>query len=149
MKKNMIFYITIFVVILLIIGYFSMNTNRWLSSLGPTYTEAIESNWDVRLPTPDSINYVLSNRGWQGDGEAIAELYYEQSVNIQEINELSEKWVSGEEFVNEQLPNWVESLVNSENIEIDAKYFYMKTNGNDYIVFKLNGHKLTVYETYQ
>ena len=153
MKKNwrMIFS-TIVLGVILIIGYLIMNPDRWLPSiypsLFPTYIDTIEANWNVTLPIPNSEKNIYSNRGSHGDGDAITELLYEIPTDIQKIKDLSNSWVIGEELRINEFPNWVQDLMRTESIDMDADYFFLQRDSRDFIIFKLNGNKLTIYESY-
>lgn len=137
---------TIIVGVLLIIGSIIMFPERWTPSLNPTYIETIEANWNLSLPIPDSEKDIYSSRvDFHGDGDAITELQYDNPMDIQKIKDLSNDWVSGEEFNIAELPNGVRELI----IDIDksSSYFYLQ-DSYDYIFLKLNGNKLTIYESY-
>ena len=120
-----------------------MFPERWTPSLNPTYIETI---WNLSLPIPDSEKDIYSSRvDFHGDGDAITELQYDNPMDIQKIKDLSNDWVSGEEFNIAELPNGVRELI----IDIDksSSYFYLQ-DSYDYIFLKLNGNKLTIYESY-
>lgn len=119
---------------------------RWAPSLYPTYIETIDSNWNLSLPIPDSEKDIYSSRvDFHGDGEAITELLYDNPMDIQKIKDLSNNWVSGEELNITELPSGVQELI--RDIDKSSNYFYLQ-NSYDYIFFKLNGNKLTIYESY-
>lgn len=157
MKKKVITIFPIIIVgVILIIGYLIMNQERWLpilspslySILYPTYIKTIETNWDITLPIPESEKNIYSNRGFHGDGDAITELLYENAADIQKIKDLSNSWVSGEEFNINEFPSWVQDLMKMESIDMGAHYLFLQKNSSDFIIFKFNGTKLTIYESY-
>ncbi|MGE7604674.1 hypothetical protein ACQKL5_19725 [Peribacillus sp. NPDC097675] len=137
---------TIIVGVLLILGSIIMLPERWAPSLYPTYIETIEANWNLSLPIPDSEKDIYSSRvDFHGDGEAITELLYDKPMDIQKIKDLSNNWVSGEEFNITELPTGVQELI--REIDKSSSYFYLQDSYN-FIFFELNGNKLTIYESY-
>ena len=138
--------------LILIVGYLFLYPEKWIPllvpSLYPTFIETIDSNWNVILPIPNSEKKIMSDRGSHGDGDAITELYYETSMDIQQIKALSNSWVSGEKFNINEFPSWVQDLIRSESLDKGADYFFLEKNGQDFIIFTLNGNKLTIYESY-
>ncbi|MDV2582931.1 hypothetical protein [Alkalibacillus haloalkaliphilus] len=146
-KKRKVILITIIVVFILIVGYI-MTFPKWLfPSLYPTYIETIESNWNIVLPIPDSEDTLYDTRGgFQGDGDAITELQYYDATNIEHIRALSNNWISGEDFKNKNFPIRVQDLL--KNIDHDASYFFVEDDRFNYIILKLKGEKLTIYESY-
>ena len=146
-KKRRMIFTTIIVGVLLTIGYIIMLPERWAPSLYPTYIETIEANWNLSLPIPDGEKDIYSSRdGSHGDGDAITELHYDNPMDIQKIKDLSNSWVSGEKLNINELPNWVRELI--RDIDKSSSYFYLHKDSYDYIFFKLNGNKLTIYESY-
>ena len=148
-KKWRLILSSLIVGVILIVGYLIMNPEKWLPSLYRTYIETIELNWDVTLPIPVSEKDIYSSRnGSHGDGDAITELLYDVPMDIQKIKDLSNSWVSGEELRINEFPNWVQDLLRTESIDKDADYFFIQKDSRDFIIFKLNGNKLTIYESY-
>jgi len=152
-KKWRLILSSLIVGVILIVGYLIMNPEKWLPSLfpslHPTYIETIQLYWDVALPIPDSEKDIYSSRnGSHGDGDAITELHYEQPKDIRKIWDLSNRWVSGEEFSINEFPSWVQDLMRMESIDKGADYFFLQKDSHDFIIFKLNGNKLTIYESY-
>ena len=143
LKKRPIFLIIIMCFILMI-GYVFIFPEKFFES--PTFLETIEANWGLSLPNPDKELYLMSSRdGSHGDGDAIHELYYNNSADIEQIKALSNEWISDEEFDKGIFPEWVRSLI---KIDKDASYFYLQKYESDYIIFELKGNKLKIYESY-
>lgn len=138
------------IVVIMLIAYI-MTFPKWLfPHLYPTYIETIERNWGISLPEPDNKETFYNTRGGLfGDGEAITVLVYKQSSDIQYIKDISDSWVSGEEFI-EEIPSWMRNSVQDimKEIDNDAKYFYLRKDLTDYVIFKLKGNELTIYESY-
>jgi hypothetical protein len=135
----------------------------------PSYTECVEINWKIKLPKPHEVILVGSTRGGlQGDGDEINELIYNDAENLQDLNN-SFKWFNYENIPFKISYNGIMLLGDRERIndmEIDlsggnpqkiieklnkeAKYFYMdKNDKSDFIIFILEGNKLTIYESYR
>ncbi|CAM5221268.1 hypothetical protein UACE39S_05250 [Ureibacillus acetophenoni] len=129
-KKWRLIRSTLILGLIIIVGYLFINPDKWIPllnpSLSPTFLETIESNWNVTLPNPDREEKIFSNRGSHGDGNAITELHYETSTDIQEIKALSNSWISGEDFNINEFPNWVQDLMRTESIEKECSLFLFR-----------------------
>ena len=145
LKKRPIFFIIIMSFILMI-GYVFLFPEKVFKFEFPTYLESVEGNWGLSLPVPDKEVSLFSSRsGPHGEGDAIHELYYNNSADIEKIKALSNEWIIGEEFDKEIFPEWVRILI---KIDKDASYFYLQEYESDYIIFELKGNKLKIYESY-
>lgn len=123
--------------------------NKFFPNLFPTYIQTIKANWGISLPKPTHITTIKNSRGgMQGDGTAITELQYKNQNDIQSIKNSSNSWVNFDTFIKEKnkFNPPMQKLLN--NIDKNARYFYLKKNGTDYVVFQLQGHTLIVYESY-
>ena len=121
LKKRSIF-IVIIMCIILGIGYVFIFPEKVFKFEFPTFLETLEANWGLSLPNPDKELYLFSSRdGSHGDGDAIHELYFYNSTDIEQIKGLSNEWIIGEEFDKEIFPEWVRALI---KIDKDASDFY-------------------------
>ena len=119
---------------------------KFFPSLTPTYVETIQSNWNVTLPTANKLVYLLDNRtGSHGDGEAITELYYANSSDLNTIKAISNDWVYGEQFDINVLPDSVQNLLG--DVDDQALYLVLKED-MDYLIIKLEDDKATLVESY-
>ena len=144
LKKRPIFLIII-MCFFLGIGYVFLFPEKVFKFESPTFLETVEGNWGLSLPVPDKEVYLFSSRdGSHGDGDAIHELHYNNSADIEQIKALSNEWIIGEEFDKEIFPEWVRTLI---KIDKDASYFYLHKR-DDYIIFELKDNKLKIYESY-
>ena len=145
MQKKRPFFLIVIVSSILVMGYL-ITVPKWLfPSLYPTYIETIESNWNLTLPIPENEVDIHNSRGSRGDGDAITELHYDES-DIEKIKALSNEWISGEVFETGSFSEEVRSLINE--IDNDARYFSLQKSVSDYIIVKLKGNKVTIYESY-
>ena len=145
LKKRSIF-IVIIMCIMLGIGYVFIFPEKVFKFEYPTFLETLEANWGLSLPNPDKEVYLLSSRdGSHGDGDAIHELHFNNSADIEQIKALSNEWITGEAFDKGLFPEWVRSLI---KIDTDASYFYLQKSELDYIIFELKDNKLKIYESY-
>ena len=144
LKKRSIF-IVIIMCIIIGIGYIFIFPEKVFKFEFPTFLETLEANWGISLPNPDKEVYLLSSRdGSHGDGDAIHELHFNNSADIEQIKALSNEWIIGEEFNKEIFPEWVRTLI---KIDKDAGYFYLQKH-DDYIIFELKDNTLKIYESY-
>lgn len=112
-----------------------------------TYAESIDMKWQLTIPDPDKEKIILNNRTFHGDGETVTELHYANMQDIQLIKSLSSSWVNGEEFaaIKKEFPHLAADLI---DVDKEADYFYVVKNGHDYLVFEVQDHDVTVYESY-
>lgn len=151
-KKWRLIFSSLILGLIIIVGYLFLNPEKWIPllvpSLYPTFIETVESKWNVTLPIPNREKDIFFDRGFHGDGNSITELHYESATDLQQIKAQSNNWVSGEKFNINEFPSWVQDLIRSESLDKGADYFFLEKNGQDFIIFKLNGNKLTIYESY-
>jgi hypothetical protein len=165
-RKKLVIILGIIVIILIssIITYIKLKP-----IIFPSYTECVEINWKIKLPKPHEVILVGSTRGGlQGDGDEINELIYNDAEDLNTLNN-SFKWFNYENISFKISYNGIMLLggigtmnVTGTNIpdgnpqkiieklNKEAKYFYMdKNDKSDFIIFILEGNKLTIYESYR
>lgn len=127
-------------------GSVALFPEKFFPSLTPTYVETIQSNWSVTLPNPNKLVYLLDNRtGSHGDGEAITELYYANSTDLDAIKAISSDWVGGEQFDISTLPDSIQNLL--AEVDDQALYLLLQEDMN-YLIIKLEDDKATLVESY-
>ena len=165
-RKKLVIILGIIVIILIssIVTYIKLKP-----IIFPSYIECVEINWKIKLPKPHEVILVGSTRGgFHGDGDEINELIYNNEEDLDTLNN-SFKWFNYEEIPFNISYNGIMLLggIGTRNVKgtnipdgnpqsiigqlsKEAKYFYVdKNDKSDFIIFILEGNKLTIYESYR